>query len=153
MASRLLQSNSSAIKIVHTPAVDSSTSKQMDSYRTGPVKVGTPGKGLGIPQADNDTLKQKQLIMSQTTKAKQRPGSSRPVLDRNKNNLIEPAQKPEGPQRPSTASSRPPSPNALKKQACKYSTAYLDRSNKGDEQDKASTDCIATGHTSNRIVS
>jgi hypothetical protein len=46
-ASRLMQSNSSALKIVQAASVDISTTKQMDSYRTGPVRVGQ-GNGVSV---------------------------------------------------------------------------------------------------------
>jgi hypothetical protein len=50
-ATRLMQSNSSAIKIIQNPAVDSNTNKQMDSYRTGPVKVTQADKRPSVPHS------------------------------------------------------------------------------------------------------
>jgi len=47
---RLMQSNSSAIKIIQNPH-DSNTNKQMDSYRTGPVKVTQADKRISVPHS------------------------------------------------------------------------------------------------------
>ena len=110
-ATRMMQSNSSAIKIIQN---DANISKQMDSYRTGPIKVSQTEKRTNVPQATislanaNNAIKQKQVLSHQL----KRPSSSKPLSDRSKP-LIETSKRPgssQDQQRPGTAGARPPSP-------------------------------------------